>query len=145
MQALTLRAPWATLGGILFTMIKATLPCALLCTVMVLADCLTAYTLSRRVRRAHPEAVDAGKLSSRRLGRVFITLTRIYALLLVAAGVDSYILTDPTNPVMRFCAGAVVVWQALSVLENEASCSDARWAAHARRFLIDKVRRHLNG
>ena len=40
-------------------------------------------------------------------------------------------------------AGAVCFWQLLSILENESTCSDARWARVARRFLIDKARRHL--
>lgn len=143
MQTLIYRTPWAALGGALFALFEVTLPFALICTAMVMADCLTAYSLSRRVRRAHPEAREAGKLSSRRLGRVIVTLTRIYALLLMASAVDSYILVDTAHSTLRFCAGAVVVWQALSVLENEASCSNARWAAPARRYLIDKVRRHL--
>ena len=44
---------------------------------------------------------------------------------------------------LRFCAGAVCFWQAVSVLENESSCSNASWARIARRFLIDKAARHL--
>lgn len=144
MQTLTFRAPWAALGGALLSLVDVTMPFALICTAMVVADCASAWALSRRVRRVHPRASSAGKLSSRRLGRVVVTLGRIYALLLLAAAVDCWIVADGTHAVMRFCAGAVVVWQTLSILENEASCSDARWAVHARRYLVDKVKRHLD-
>ena len=32
----------------------------------------------------------------------------------------------------------------MSVLENESTCSDAKWAAKARKYLADKTDRYLN-
>lgn len=136
----------ASLGGAAMTLLSPALPCAGVCTMMVVADMVTAWTLSRRVARTLPRRAsgsDAGKFQSRRFGKMLVTLTRVYALLLMAVALDAVLLPDGQGRILRFCTGAVCFWQAISVLENEASCSDARWARWARRFLIDKARRHL--
>lgn len=140
-----MRVAAAAVGGAAMTLIKPALPLAGLCTAMVLTDVVTAWSLSRRVARVHPQAAQrgAGKLQSRRLSRMLVTLGKVYALLLLATAVDLTIVADGTARTARFCAGAVCLWQAISVLENEASCSDAAWARIARRWLIDKARRHL--
>lgn len=46
------------------------------------------------------------------------------------------------NPVQSL-TGAVFFWQLMSILENESTCSDARWARIARRYLADKSKRHI--
>lgn len=136
----------ATLGGTATALLAPALPYAGVCTMMVVADMVTAWTLSRRVARKHPDRAarnDAGKLQSRGLGKMLVTLTRVYALLLMAMALDAVLLPEGGGRILRFCAGAVCFWQAISVLENESSCSDARWARAARRYLVDKARRHL--
>lgn len=135
----------ATLGGLLWSLVLPVMPHVALCTAMVLADTFTAWTLSRRVARAHPDhAAGAGKLQSRRLARTLATLAKIYALLLLAHAVDVVLMPPFSVSALRFCAGAVCFWQTISVLENESSCSNASWARIARRFLIDKASRHLS-
>ncbi len=117
---------------------------AVLCTVMVLLDFLTALTLGRRLRRAG-RPVDS-RLSSRRFGRVVGTLVRVYGALAVAAMAQRWVIDGYLGfDAVRFTAGAICFWQLLSILENESTCSDARWAKVARRFLVDKARRHLEG
>lgn len=137
----------ATAGGALTTVAAPTLPYAALCTAMVCADVVTAWTLGMRVRRRYgalqTRGAQSGRLQSRHLARTVVTLIKIYALLLLASAVDIVLVGDGTPRTLRFCAGAVCFWQAVSVLENEASCSDASWARIARRWLIDKARRHL--
>lgn len=136
----------AATGGVLMTVIEPTLPYAALCTAMVAADMVTAYTLSRRVARQYgtrARQAGAGCLQSRRIGRALVTLGKVYALLTVASAADIVLFAPGQGSTLRFAAGAVCFWQAISVLENEATCSGARWARVARRFLIDKARRHL--
>lgn len=136
----------ATLGGLVLAVIEPALPYCLLCTVMVIADTVTAWTLSRRVARRYPgraAGAGAGKIQSRRLGRTIVTLLRVYALLVVASMADLVLFEPGQGSCLRFSAGAVCFWQAISVLENEASCSNRRWARMARRYLVDKVSRHL--
>jgi hypothetical protein len=145
MQLNITRTIAAGCGGIASTIIEPTLPLAAICTGMVMADVVTAWSLSRRIAKQHPETAKAGvgKLQSHRLGKSIITLGKIYALLLMATAIDQNIMGGSEMQVSRFCAGAVCFWQAISVLENESSCSDAKWARIARRYLIDKARRHL--
>lgn len=145
MSNMMMRGALATATGLIWNFVSPALPCAAICTAMVVADCVTAWRLSRRVRRRHSDAPEsAGKFSSRRAGRVPVTLARIYCLLLLAHGIDVAILGPGDISLMRFAAGAVCFWQALSILENEASLNNAPWAAYARRWLIDKASRHFN-
>ena len=137
----------AAAGGVLMNVIEATLPYAALCTVMVAADMVTAYTLSRRVAAQYgseARKAGAGKLQSKKIGKTIVTLTKVYSLLLIASLTDMVMFPDGQATVLRFATGAVCFWQAISVLENEATCSTSSWARIARRFLIDKARRHLN-
>ena len=142
MNVTNLRMVAAAVGGAVMNFVVPVVPYAALCTAMVLADVVTAYTLSRRVRR-HYVAQGAGLLKSRRLGRALVTLGKVYALLLIASGVDALLVPDGGWSALRFATGAVCLWQGVSVLENESSCSDAEWARIARKWLVDKARRHL--
>lgn len=128
------------------SLLETTLPYAALCTAMVLADVVTAWSLSVRVRRQYGSRAaqfGAGKVQSRRLGQIPVTLGKIYFLLLVSTAVDALLLQGTAVSALRFSTGAVCLWQGVSVLENEASCSNASWARIARRWLMDKAARHL--
>ncbi|MDO5394350.1 MAG: hypothetical protein Q4F07_00135 [Bacteroidales bacterium] len=137
----------AAIGGILWSLVLPALPYAALCTAMVCADAVTAWTLSRRVARRYGRKArnaGAGKIQSRRMARMLVTLGKIYALLILASAIDAVIMRDAGSvSALRFSAGAVCLWQTVSILENEASCSDASWARIARRWLIDKAKRHF--
>ncbi len=137
----------------LLSFISPTLPLVYICTAMVAVDCYTAWRLSRRVARKlksnkdPTSASNLGKFSSHKLSRTFSTLAKIYAALLLAHGVDTAIFAGHEFllglNLTKLVAAAIVLWQTLSILENESSCSDNRWAAPLRRFLIDKSSRHL--
>lgn len=143
-----LRIGVGTAGAIVWNVCSPAVPNALICTAMVGADVVTAYMLSRRVARQRLRqgltAGDCGKVQSRRLGRAILTLAKIYWLLAVSAALDRYVSPGQSISVLRMATGAVVFCQALSILENEASCSEARWARYARRWLINKARRHYS-
>lgn len=115
---------------------------AAVCTVMTVLDFCTAVALGRRLHRAGRK-VDC-RLSSRRFGRVIATLMRVYTALTVASMAQRWIIIDFGGfDAVRFTAGAICFWQLLSILENESTCSDAKWARVARKFLVDKARRHF--
>lgn len=58
--------------------------------------------------------------------------------------IDTVIVCDiMSEGLTRISAALVCFWQTLSILENEATASDARWARIARRILVDKTGRHL--
>lgn len=41
-------------------------------------------------------------------------------------------------------AGAFCMVQVLSILENESSCNEAKWAKALQKILIDKTKRHFD-
>ena len=141
-QPLACKAAATSVAGVAAGCLAPALAPAILCTAMVFIDFATAVALGRRLRRAGRGA--EGKLSSARFGRVVATLGRIYgALALAALARFCVVPPDSAFDPVGCVAGAVCFWQLLSILENESTCSDARWARVARRFLIDKARRHL--
>lgn len=132
----------AALASAATAVIRPALPAVALCTEMIAIDTFTAWRLSCRVRRKHPDALgQPGRLHSRRLGRALVSLGKVYVLLLVSASID--IVLAPATSILQLSAGAVTAWQAVSILENESSCTDARWLAWLKRHLADKVSRHL--
>ncbi len=114
----------AALATSLAAVIRPALPAVALCTAMIAIDTFTAWRLSCR------------------LGRALVCLGKVYVLLLVSAAID--IVLAPSTSVLQLSAGAVTAWQAVSILENESSCTDARWPAWLKRYLADKVSRHLH-
>lgn len=58
MNTENLRRLFFTAMGAVGTALAPTLPYILLCTAAVLGDCLSAYHLSRRVKKAYPSEAD---------------------------------------------------------------------------------------
>lgn len=135
------RIMWSLLGGVM-AVLEPTVPYCVVCTLAVLFDCYTAWSLGRRVRRRFPDRSD-GKLKSTHLARVFMTLIKVYALIILAHLIDKYIVLGFSMALPNIVAGAVCFWQIWSMLENEASCNDAKWARVAQRILVDKTERHF--
>ena len=133
----------AALASAATAVIRPALPAVALCTAMIAIDTFTAWRLICRVRRKHPDAPgQPGRLHSRRLGRALVSLGKVYVLLLVSAAID--VVLTPATSVLQLSAGAVTAWQAVSILENESSCTEARWPSWLKRYLADKVGRHLH-
>lgn len=132
-----------TLFGALLAMLEPTIPFIVICTLAVLCDCYTAWALSRRVKKKFPGSND-GKFKSHYAGRVFVTLIKVYALTVLAYLIDLYIFPDLSFRLPNIVAGAVCFWQVWSMLENESSCNDARWAKIAQRVMVDKTERHFD-
>lgn len=126
--------------------LEPTLPYILICTLLIFADCYTAWQLSRRARKAHPDKVDktGGKFKSRHFGEVLHTLMKSYVLIVLAFLIQHYITDGLSFDLTKICAGAICFWQAWSILENESSCNGAKWAKIAQKVLVDKTSRHLD-
>lgn len=144
----------AAAAGVAWAFMAPVMPYAELCTVMVLADYLSARQLGRRLSRrlaekGRKDAAAPARFSSARFKGVIATLTRVYAALLLAAAIQNLLVEGmPFVPsgfnCVKFVAGLVCFWQLMSILENESTCSSSRWARLARRYLADKARRHLD-
>lgn len=130
------------LGGIV-AMFEPTIPFIVICTLCVIGDCVTAWSLSRRVKATHPGAND-GKFKSKYAGRVFVTLIKIYVLIILTFLIDKYIIVNWDVALPNIVAGAVCFWQIWSMLENESSCNNAQWARIAQRIMVNKAERHFD-
>lgn len=129
--------------GACVAMIRPTFPFILVCTLAVLADCYTAWSLSRRVKKRFPGAND-GKFKSNYAGRVFVTLIKVYSLTILVHLIDAMVFPEIALHLPQVVAGAVCFWQIWSMLENESSCNDAKWANIAQRIMVDKTERHFD-
>jgi len=129
--------------GSIIAFLEPTFPFIIICTLAVFMDCYTAWSLSRRVKKKYPGAND-GKFKSNYAGRVFTTLLKTYALILLVFLIENFIFEGLHVKLSNIVAGAVCFWQIWSMLENESSCNDARWAKIAQRILVDKTERHFD-
>ena len=146
MNTETLRRIFFTAFGAVCTALAPTLPYIILCTVAVLADCLSAWLLSRRVKKAYPAESDreTGKFKSYHFGKTLWTLLCVYMLLIFAYFLDIYVTESLPFNALKLSAGAVIFWQAWSILENASSCNGAKWAKILQQIMVDKTERHLD-
>jgi hypothetical protein len=132
-----------SLIGATCAFLEPSVPFILICTIAVFCDCYTAWSLSRRVKKKYPGRND-GKFKSSHSGRVFITLIKVYFLIVLVFLIETYIFEGLQVKLSNIVAGAVCFWQLFSMLENESSCNDAKWAKIAQRILVDKTERHFD-
>lgn len=138
---------WVFAGiGAIIAILEPTLPYLIICTLMIFADCYTAWQLSKRARKAHPERVskDGKKFKSQHFGKVIVTILKAWALIIMAFLMQTYITDDLPVGLTKVAAGAICFWQLLSVLENESSCNGAKWAKLLQNILVDKTERHFD-
>ncbi len=136
---------FAALGGLL-ALLEPTLPYILICSVLIIADCFTAWQLSRRARKAHPERVskDGKKFKSHYFTRVLETLMKSWAMIIMAYLIQCHITSGLPIDLTKVAAGAICFWQLWSILENESSCNGAKWAKTLQKILVDKTSRHFD-
>lgn len=138
---------WAfTAIGAAMAILEPTLPYILICSMMILADCYTAWSLSRRARKAHPDKVsaDGKKFKSKHFGEVLVTLLKAWALIIMSFLIQRHITDGMPVDLTKVAAGAICFWQLWSILENESSCNGAKWATILQRILVDKTSRHFD-
>ena len=138
---------WAfTALGAVIAILEPTLPYLIICTLIIFADCYTAWQLSKRARKAHPERVskDGKKFKSQHFGKVIVTVMKAWALIIMAFLIQRYITDCLPVDMTKVAAGAICFWQLWSICENESSCNDAKWAKIAQKILVDKTERHFD-
>ena len=133
-----------TAGGALWAAIEPQLHFVLICLFAMLLDCLSAWHLNRRVRRRYGAKVADGKFKSASFGKVFVNIIKVMSMLCLAGLLQRYVFEDLPIRLSNIVAGAVCFWQIWSILENESSCNNAKWAKIAQRIMIDKTERHFN-
>lgn len=132
--------------GAIVAIIEPTFPYLFICTIMILADCYTAWSLSKRAQKSHPDKVskDGKKFKSHNFGKVIVTLLKAYALIIMAFMIQRYITDAWPIDLTKVASGAICFWQLWSILENESSCNGAKWAKLLQRIVVDKTERHFD-
>lgn len=132
--------------GAAWAVMEPTISFAAICLFAILIDGITAWRLGCRVRKYHPDKVhhDEGKVRSSYARRMFFTLFIIYSCTVLGWLIDTKMLPFADLYLANFISGGFCLVQLLSVLENESSCNDARWARVLQRVLVNKAARHFD-
>ena len=126
--------------------LSPTLPYILLCTAIVLMDCITAWRLAKRVRKAYPHKTtkNTPKFKSVHFRDVLLTLMVVYSILVYAFFLDIYVTDSLPFNALKVSAGLLIGWEIWSCLENESSCNGAKWAMLLQQIMVDKTERHFD-
>ena len=113
------------------------------CLLAIILDVFSAYMLSRRVHKKHPDKCE-GKFKSEHKYRVMITLGVMFVVLILAAYVDHKVRMSDDQLAVRFAMGAFLFYELWSCLENWSSENDAPFAKALQRIMVNKAERHLD-
>lgn len=142
MQSMILRMLFSVMGGII-PLLEPTFPYILVCYIFVLADVYTANSLSRRAKAKFPDKAS-GKFRSEKFGDVVNTLIKVSVAIIMAFLAQKYVFEELPMALPNIVAAAIIFWQTWSMLENESSCSDKKWARVLQRIMVDKTERHFD-
>jgi hypothetical protein len=127
---------------------SAVYPLVLLALAFVIADCISAWRLSRRVCKSgcnNGTKGSCGKFKSAKMAKTVLELVIVIpAGLMLAFWTQKYLFEGVNLRLPQIFAGIVIFWQLWSILENESSCNGARWAKVLQKVLIDKTERHFD-
>lgn len=135
------KAAMAILGG-LWAWVEPTLPFAGACIVAVIADMVSAWRLSARLKRQCHNT--DGRLSSARAGKMIGKLIGVYTAMLLAAAIEATVLEGMSVRLPNIVAGVFCGVSLLSILENESSANGHSWAMIAQRIVKSKIDRHID-
>lgn len=131
--------------GALWGLFQPTIPFALICLFAIALDCFTAYRLGKRVAKKNPKAkTDDGKFRSSYARRMFYTLLIVFGCTWLGYLIDEYMYPFGKLYLANFISGGFCLVQLVSILENESSENDARWAKVLQKVLVNKAARHLD-
>ena len=111
------------------------------CTLAVIIDCISAIKLAKRVKKT---GKGTGKTTSAKGKKILSTLLSIYTLIMLSYLIDMYVVTMFDVYLENVVAGIFCFWNLWSILENESSANNARWAKVLQRILVDKAERHFD-
>lgn len=127
----------------LLAILEPTLPFILISLGFIIGDCVTSWRLARRVKKKTGKA--SGKFQSSKFGKVLITSLIALALICLAFLVEKYILVMYQDIYLANYVAFLVCFKELwSMLENESSCSDSKWAKVLQKVMVDKAARHFD-
>lgn len=123
--------------------LEPTIPFAGVLLFAIILDCLSAFDLSRRLKKKYPDKTT-GKFRSEYALRMLRTFIQMYSVIVLVFLVETYIIPmhklNLTNYVATLCC-TIQLW---SVLENFSSESEKSWAKVLQKIMVNKAERHFD-
>ena len=113
------------------------------CGLALIGDFYTSIKLGRRISKQHPDKAS-GKVQSKKIGDLITTICKLLFMLYLGYQIDIAIVCDSALYVTKTVAGIFCFSQIWSMLENESSFSNKKWAKLLQKIMIDKTIRHLD-
>ena len=145
---------WIALGGAVGWLVgefEPAFPLIIVAVLFILYDAWTAYQLDKRVKIMYPDRTTRheAKFTSFAFGKVIRkTIPERLVMILLAFLAEKYVFIHVAIPLSYIATGAILFEQALSVLENNASCpldeNDSKFWVLLRKILVDKTERHFD-
>lgn len=110
---------------------------------VITLDCISAYSLNRRIKKKFPNYAT-GKFESQKALKVIYTIGKVYGVILIIWFIEKVIIKDLSFDITKYVAAFFCFVQLISVLENESSCNNVWWARLLQKILIDKTKRHFD-
>lgn len=113
------------------------------CGLALIGDFYTSIKLGRRISKQYPDKAS-GKIQSRKVGQIITTIIKLLFMLYLAYQIDILILSNTDLYITKVTSGIFCFSQIWSMLENESSFSNKKWAKLLQKIMIDKTIRHLD-
>ena len=85
------------------------------------------------------------KIKSNKLWKAFLTATASALAIVLAFVIEKYIMVMYHDLYLANWTAIVICGiQCWSILENESSCNEKKWAKNLQKFLVDKTERHFD-
>jgi len=111
------------------------------CFLTSIVDIISAWQLSRRIKKNYPKKTD-GKFKSIHLTHTLQKLFIVFISIIVANYVDVYIIKD-TDFSVRFVVAVFLFYEIWSILENWSSANNNKFAKILQQVMINKAERYL--
>jgi hypothetical protein len=139
--------PW--LGNLLVYLLSAVLttltpnlPFIIILLLVMVADVISAIRLHNRLYNIDQTKYHKPKIEAKKLLKMISSFGMMVFVILITHLVHEHIVTIEFN-IVKVVAGIMIGCQILSVLENESTCNDQKWAKVLRKVLIDKANKYL--
>lgn len=123
--------------------LEPTIPFAGVLFFAIMLDCISAFDLSRRLRKKYPDQVT-GKFRSEYALRMLKTFIQMYGVILLVFLIERYVIPMHHFNLTNYFALACCLIQLWSILENASSENSKAWAKVLQKFMVNKAKRHFD-
>lgn len=123
--------------------IQETVPFAFVLLFAIMLDCISAFDLSRRLKRKYPEKVT-GKFRSEYALKILRTFLEMYSVVTLVELVEIYVIPMHQYNITNYTAALFCGIQLWSILENISSENEKSWAKILQKIMVNKAERHFD-